>query len=91
MLEFRRFSVGPRMSAALAYLSGSPHVSKRGLEEIADTLFQAPISLGTVSNLEAEMTAALQSAQAQALPAVRDRSQRGRARPAECKHVMLRV
>ena len=38
--DIRRFTVGPRLAAALAYLSGSPHVSKRGLEEIADTLFQ---------------------------------------------------
>jgi transposase len=68
----RRFSVGPRLAAALAYLSGSPHVSKRGLEEIADTLFQAPIALGTISNLEAEMSAALQPAHTQAQEAVRD-------------------
>lgn len=68
----RRFSVGPRLAAALAYLSGSPHVSKRGLEEIADTLFQAPVALGTVSNLEAEMSAALLPAYVQAQEAVRD-------------------
>ena len=68
----RRFRVGPRLAAALAYLSGSPHVSKRGLEEIADTSFQAPIALGTVSNLEAEMSAALQPAHTQAQEAVRD-------------------
>lgn len=70
--DIRRSTVGPRLAAALAYLSGSPHVSKRGLEEIADTLFQAPIALGTVSNLEAEMSAALQPAHAQAQQAVRD-------------------
>jgi transposase len=70
--DIRRFSVGPRLAAALAYLSGSPHVSKRGLEEIADTLFQAPIALGTISNLEREMSAALQPAYAQAQRAVRD-------------------
>jgi transposase len=70
--DIRRFSVGPRLAAALAYLSGSPHVSKRGLDEIADTLFQAPIALGTVSNLEAEMSAALKSAHTQAQEAVRD-------------------
>lgn len=70
--DIRRFSVGPRLAAALAFLSGSPHVSKRGLEEIADTLFQAPIALGTVSNLEAEMSAALQPAYIQAQEAVRN-------------------
>lgn len=70
--DIRRFTVGPRLAAALAYLSGSPHVSKRGLEEIADTLFQAPIALGTVSNLERAMTKALQAAHTQAQQAVRD-------------------
>jgi transposase len=70
--HIRRYSVGPRLAAALAYLSGSPHVSKRGIEEIADTLFQAPVALGTVSNLEAEMSAALQTAYVQAQEAVRD-------------------
>jgi transposase len=70
--DIRRHSVGPRLAAALAYLSGSPHVSKRGLAEIADVLFQAPIALGTVSNLEAQMSAALQPAHAEAQEAVRD-------------------
>src|SRR5258708_3595921 len=70
--DIRRSSVGSRLTAPLAYLSGSPHVSRRGLIEIAYTLFQAPLALGTVSNLEAEMTAALQAAYAQAQQAVRD-------------------
>jgi transposase len=70
--DLRRCTVGPRLAASLAYLCGSPHVSRRGLEEIADTLFQAPIALGTVSNLEAEMTAALEPAYTQAQQAVRD-------------------
>jgi transposase len=70
--DIRRHSVGPRLAAALAYLSGSPHVSKRGIAEIADALFQAPVALGTVSNLEAEMSAALQPAHAAAQEAVSD-------------------
>jgi len=70
--DIRRFTVGPRLAAALAYLSGSPHVSKRGIEEIADTLFQAPIALGTVSNREQEMSAALKAAHAQVQRGVRD-------------------
>jgi transposase len=70
--DIRRYSVGPRLAAALAYLSGSPHVSKRGISEIADTLFHAPVPLGTVSNLEAEISAALQPAHDQAQEAVAD-------------------
>jgi len=70
--DIRRYSVGPRLASAIAYLSGSPHVSKRGIAEITEALFQAPVALGTVSNLEAEMSAALQPAHAQAQEAVRD-------------------
>lgn len=68
--ELRRDTIGPRLGAALSYFSGSPHVSKRGVEEICETVFQVPISLGTVANLEQEMSAALQPAHAQAQQAV---------------------
>jgi len=62
--------LGPRLAAALSYLSGSPHVSKRGVEEIVETVFQVPIALGTVAKLEQEMSAALQRAHAEAQQAV---------------------
>ena len=68
--ELRCDSIGPRLGATLSYLSGSPHVSKRGIEEICETVFQVPISLGTVANLEQEMSGALQSAHAQAQQSV---------------------
>jgi transposase len=68
--EFRRDSIGPRLAATLSYLSGSPHVSKRGIEEICETVFQVPISLGTIKNLEQEMSSALQAAHAEAQKAV---------------------
>jgi transposase len=64
-------SVGPRLAATLGYLTGSHHVSRRGLEEIAQDVFEAPLSLGTVGNLQAEMSAALAAAHAEALAAVR--------------------
>jgi transposase len=64
--DLRRDSIGPRLGATLSYLSGSPHVSKRGIEEICESVFQVPISLGTVANLEQEMSGALQSAHVQA-------------------------
>jgi transposase len=51
-------STGPRLTATLSYLSGCHGVSKRGVEEMADHLFAAPVSLGTVANLEQEMSAA---------------------------------
>ena len=62
--------VGPRLAASLTYLSGSPHVSKRGVTEIVETIYQLPIALGTVANLEQEMSAALQPAHAEAQRAV---------------------
>jgi transposase len=66
----RAHSVGPRLSAALGYLAGSHGMSKRGLEEAAEALFDAPLALGTVANLEVEMSAALARAHREALDAV---------------------
>jgi transposase len=67
----RAHSVGPRLTAALSYLAGCHGVSKRGLEEISAAMFQVPIALGTVANLEQEMSAALVPAHRQAIEAVR--------------------
>jgi transposase len=61
---------GPRLTAVMSFLSGSLHVSKRGIEEFVETVFRVPIALGTISNLEAEMSAALESAHAEAQQAV---------------------
>lgn len=69
--EICRSSIGPRYAATLAYLAGAHGVSKRGLEEISEAIFDAPISLGTVSNLEQEMSLALAQPHAQAIEAVR--------------------
>lgn len=70
-INYCHSSVGPRYSATLAYLAGAHGVSKRGLEEITDALFDAPIALGTVSNLEQETADALQEPHQQAIEAVR--------------------
>jgi transposase len=64
-------SVGPRLTATLSYFTGCQGMSKRGVEEVAEALFHAPIALGTVVNLEQEMSAALEAAHAEALAAVR--------------------
>ncbi len=70
--DLRAHAFGPRLAATVAYLSGSPHVSKRGIEEVVETLVGIPIALGTVANLEREMSAALAGAHAEAQQAVRD-------------------
>lgn len=69
--EVQAHRFGSRLTAALAYLAGSPHVSKRGIEEISETLFGMPVALGTVANLEQETSVALQAAHEEAAEAVR--------------------
>ena len=58
--ELRASSFGPRLSATLAYLAGSQHVSRRGLEEVCETLFDIPVSLGTIAALERQTARALE-------------------------------
>lgn len=61
---------GPKLTAAIAFLSGRCHASKRTIEEIVRTLFGVPLSLGSVSNAEQEVAAALEQPYAQAQAAV---------------------
>jgi len=70
--DLRAHAFGPRLAASVAYLSGSPHVSKRGIEEVVETLFGVPIALGSIANLEQEASAALAAAHADARAAVRE-------------------
>jgi transposase len=69
--EIRAHSVEPRLSATLSYLTGCHGLSKRAVEEIAEAVFAAPIALGTVANLEQEMSVALAAPHQEALAAVR--------------------
>ncbi len=64
-------SVGPRLTATLSYFSGCHGVSKRGVEEIAAAVFDAPVALGTVANLEQEVSAALAAPHQEAVAAAR--------------------
>jgi transposase len=52
--------LGPRAMAIVALLSGKFHLSKRNIEEVLEDLFGLPLGLGTVSNTEARVEAALQ-------------------------------
>lgn len=76
--EMRAHSVGPHLSAAMAYFAGSHGMSKRGIEEVVETLFGVPIALGTIANLERETSAALDPAYREARQAVAE---------AEVKHI----
>jgi transposase len=68
----RAHVLGPRMAATMSYLAGRHHISRRGVEEIVETVFEAPTSLGTVSAMEAEMSDALTNPYHEAGQAVRE-------------------
>jgi transposase len=76
--EIRAHSVGPNLTGTLSYFAGCHGVSKRGVEEISEAVFDAPVALGTVANLEQEVSAALAPAYAEAKQAVQE---------AEVKHL----
>jgi transposase len=60
--EVRADVIGPRLAAVMSYFSGRHHLSRRGVEEIVETVFEVPVSLGTVMTLETETSAALAGA-----------------------------
>src|SRR5437667_6048264 len=68
--EIMAHSVGPRLTATLSYFAGCHGIGKRGVEEIAAAVFDAPVALGTVANLEAEVSAALVAPHQEAVAAV---------------------
>lgn len=68
----RAHGCGPRLTATMSFLSGVLHAGKRGIEEFVETVLRVPIALGTVSNLEQEMSAALAAAHAEARRAVQE-------------------
>ena len=70
--ELKAHSVGPRLAATLSYLAGRHHLSQRGLEELAEEVFDVPLSLGTVGHLAEQASAALAPAHAEAVQAVRE-------------------
>jgi transposase len=57
--EIRAHAFGPRLAAVLGYLQGSHHASHRGLEEIAEVVFGVPLSLGSVTALQEQLSGAL--------------------------------
>ncbi len=70
--DIRAHSVGPRLTATVGHLAGSFGLSKRNLEEVVEGLFGVPIALGTISNLEREVSEALEPAYREARRAVAD-------------------
>lgn len=68
--DVRAHSVGPKLTATIGYLVGLHGVSKRGVEEIVEHLFDAAIALGTVANREQELSTALIPAHEEARAAI---------------------
>lgn len=58
---------GPRLQATTAYLSGVGRLSKRSLRTLFADVCDIPMSLGSVSKLEAKTSAALEPIHAEAL------------------------
>jgi transposase len=69
--DIRAHVLGPRLAAVMAYLSGARHDSKRGVEDVVETVFGVSLALGTVAAVEQEVSSALAPAHAEALAAVR--------------------
>src|SRR5450755_1783163 len=70
--EIRAHVIGPRLAAAMSYFASRHHVGRRGVEEIVETVFEVPTSLGSISALEAEMRDALANPYQEAQEAVRE-------------------
>lgn len=69
--EVRAHVFGPNFTAIITYFTGCHGISKRGVEEIVETIFRVPIGLGTIANLEQEVSSALEAAHTEAIQAVR--------------------
>jgi transposase len=68
-------SFGPRVQAITGLLVGRYTVSRRDVREILATIFQVEMGLGTVSNQEAQMSAALAEPVAEAQAHVQQQQQ----------------
>lgn len=63
---------GPKLTATGALLTGGCQISRRQVEEVFEDVLCVPISVGTVSNLEKETSAALADAHVEAGKHVRE-------------------
>jgi transposase len=56
----------------MSYLVGVCGLSKRKVEELIESVFEVPVSLGTIAKLEQEVSAVLEPAHQEAIQAVRE-------------------
>jgi len=69
--ELRKSTLGPRLTGVGLFLRGGLQSSTRDVVEFFSTVFDTPISLGTVSNVEGRFTAALEGPYREALDALK--------------------
>ena len=62
---------GPRLSGLIVLLTGDFHLSRRKAAALLDDVLGVKLALGSVSNVESRMSAALEGAHAEALARVR--------------------
>jgi transposase len=68
----RAHVLGPRLAAVMSYFSSRHHIGRRGVEEVVETVFEVPTSLGSISALEAEASDSLARPYQEAQAAVRE-------------------
>lgn len=68
--DVRAHTLGPRLAAVMASLSGARHDRQRGVAEVVETVFGVPVALGTVYAVEQEISAALAPAHAEVAKSV---------------------
>ena len=75
--DLRQHTIGPRLAAAMSCLVGLDGLSKRSVENTLATVFGVDVSLGTISNTEAAMSAALEAPYQEARQAVANAAVKG--------------
>lgn len=70
--EIRAHVIGPRLAAVMSYFSSRHRLGRRGVEEVVETVFEVPTSLGSIATLEAETSDALARPYQEAQVAVRE-------------------
>jgi transposase len=70
--EIRAHTLGPRLTAFIAVLTGAYHLSQRQVQGFFETAFDASLGLGSITKHEQEVTAAVAPAYEEARQAVQE-------------------
>jgi transposase len=57
--EIRAYTLGPRLTAILSFLTGYCHLSKRQVQEVCGVIYGVPVGLGSIPKHEQEVATAL--------------------------------